>query len=95
MNEIKIDVQDLSYVKTNTINKVNIRIGNIELFKSVTVIASLFDNNTLVDNKVFKIEGDEYTNWSNDDQYLIDLVLSKLGMLPVDVVLTKLDTLES
>ena len=95
MNEIKIDVQDLSYVKTNTINKVNIRIGNIELFKSVTVIASLFDNNTLVDNKVFKIEGDEYTNWSNDDQYLIDLVLTKLGMLPVDVVLTKLDTLES
>ena len=94
MNEIKIDVQDSSYVKTNTINKVNIRIGNIELFKSVTVIASLFDNNTLVDNKVFKIEGDEYTNWSNDDQYLIDLVLSKLGMLPVDVVLTKLDTLD-
>ena len=95
MKEIKVNVQDSSYVKTNTINKVNIRIGNIELFKNVMVIASLFDNNSLVDNKVFKIEGDEYTNWSNDDQYLIDLVLSKLGMLPTDAVLTKLDTLES
>jgi hypothetical protein len=82
MNEIDINVQDSQYVKTNTINKVIIRIANIELFSNVTVIASLFENNTLVDNKVFKIEGQEYTDWSNDDQYIVDLVLGKLGMLP-------------
>ncbi len=82
MNEINVNVQDSPFVKTNTINKVIIRIANIELFSNVTVIASLFDNNTLVDNKVFKIEGQEYTNWSNDDQYIVDLVLGKLGMSP-------------
>ncbi len=82
MNEIDVNVQDSPYVKTNTINKVIIRIANIELFSNVTVVASLFDNSILVDNKVFKIEGQEYNDWSNDDQYLVDLVLSKLGMTP-------------
>ncbi len=83
MNEIDVNVQDSPYVKTNTINKVIIRIANIELFTSVTVIASLFDHDTLVDNQVFKIEGQEYNDWSNDDQYIVDLVMTKLGMTPV------------
>jgi hypothetical protein len=83
MNEIDVNVQDSPYVKTNTINKVIIRIANIELFTSVTVIASLFDHDLLVDNQVFKIEGQEYNDWSNDDQYIVDLVMTKLGMTPV------------
>ncbi len=83
MNEIDVNVQDSPYVKTNTINKVIIRVANIELFTSVTVIASLFDQNILVDNKVFKIEGQEYNNWSDNDQYIVDLVMTKLGMTPV------------
>ncbi len=83
MNEIDVNVQDSPYVKTNTINKVIIRVANIELFTSVTVIASLFDQNILVDNKVFKVEGQEYSNWSDNDQYIVDLVMTKLGMTPV------------
>ncbi len=80
MSDINVNVQDSSYVKTNTINKVLIRIMNVDLFNSITVCASLFENTTLVDNKVFKIEGTEYSNWGTDDTYIVDLVLSKLGM---------------
>ncbi len=80
MSDINVNVQDSSYVKTNTINKVMIRIMNVDLFNSITVCASLFENTTLVDNKVFKIEGTEYSNWGTDDTYIVDLVLSKLGM---------------
>ncbi len=80
MSDINVNVQDSSYVKTNTINKVMIRIMNVDLFNSITVCASLFENTTLVDNKVFKIEGSEYSNWGTDDTYIVDLILSKLGM---------------
>ncbi len=80
MSDINVNVQDSSYVKTNTINKVLIRIMNVDLFNSITVCASLFENTTLVDNKVFKIEGTEYSNWGTDDTYIVDLILSKLGM---------------
>ncbi len=80
MSDINVNVQDSSYVKTNTINKVLIRIMNVDLFNSITVCASLFENTTLVDNKVFKIEGTEYSSWGTDDTYIVDLILSKLGM---------------
>ncbi len=80
MSDINVNVQDSSYVKTNTINKVMIRIMNVDLFNSMTVCASLFQNTTLVDNKVFKIEGSEYSSWGTDDNYIVDLILSKLGM---------------
>ena len=80
MSDINVNVQDSSYVKTNTINKVLIRIMNVDLFNSMTVCASLFENTTLVDNKVFKIEGTEYSNWGTDDTYIVNLILGKLGM---------------
>jgi hypothetical protein len=80
MSDINVNVHDSSYVKTNTINNVIIRIMNVDLFNSITVCASLFENKSLVDNKVFKIEGEEYANWGNDDTYIVDLILTKLGM---------------
>ncbi len=83
MSDINVNVQDSSYVKTNTINKVLIRIMNVDLFNSMTVCASLFENTSLVDNKVFKIEGEEYSNWGTDDTYIVNLILSKLGMTQV------------
>lgn len=36
-----------------------------------------------LDVKVFHIEGAEYKAWGNDDNYIKNLVFSKLGMRPV------------
>lgn len=80
MSDIKINVQDSPHVVTNTINRVQIRVMNVELFTSVNVSVSLFNNESIIDNKFFKIEGDEYNNWGNGDQYLVNLVLTKLGL---------------
>ncbi len=77
MDEINVNVNDTPYVKSNTIK---IRIMSVELFNSISICASLFENNNLLDNKIFKIEGEEYKDWGNDDTYIIDLILSKLGM---------------
>ena len=83
MSDIKINVQDSPHVVTNTINRVQIRVLNVELFTSVSLAVSLFNNENVIDNKFFKIEGDEYNNWGNSDQYLVDIVLTKLGLTPV------------
>lgn len=80
MNQINVDVQDSQYVRTNTINKVVIRVSSVELFKSISVIASLFENTTLIDNKFFNITDTEYAGWGSDDKYIVDLVLNKLGL---------------
>ena len=81
MNEIKVNIQDSAYVKTNTIDNVLIKITNVQLFKSVTVVATLFENNKIIDNKVVMIEGTDYNAWSNDDNYIVNFVLNKLGLI--------------
>lgn len=88
MSEIVVNVQDYPYVVSNTINNVRISIGQVILFKSVHINALLMQNNNLIESKFFTITGDEYANWSNDDQYLVDLVMSKLGLTPTIVSVT-------
>jgi hypothetical protein len=53
---------------------------NLELYKSVTVHARLMDNNEMVKSERFVIEGEDYTNWGNDDDYIVNYVLTKLGL---------------
>jgi hypothetical protein len=88
MADIIVNVQDFPYVVSNTINNVRISVGQVILFKSVHINALLLQDNNLVESKFFTITGDEYNNWSNDDQYLVDLVMSKLGMTPINVTVT-------
>ena len=40
----------------------------------------LNDNGNLLDNKIVRIEGDEYNAWGDDDNYITNLVLTKLGL---------------
>lgn len=47
---------------------------------SAKVQALCYYNNGVVQMKWVMIEGEEYTNWKSDDDYLIALVGHKLGM---------------
>ena len=80
MDDIKVNINDYNFVQTSVVNNIKIKIMNIDLFKSITICVSLLTNNKNVDNKILKISGEEYTNWGNDDNYIIDLVLTKLGL---------------
>lgn len=83
MNNISVQVENSEYIKSSIINKVIIQVNSIELFKSITVVARLFNNDTLVDNKFFTIIDEEYANWGNDDSYIVNLILNKLGLTQV------------
>jgi hypothetical protein len=48
--------------------------------RSAKVQALCYYNNGVVQMKWVSIEGEEYTNWASDDDYLIALVGHKLGM---------------
>jgi len=80
MENIDIPVIDSPYTKKYIINKVFIRVMNLELYKSVTVHARLMDNNEMVKSEMFVIEGEDYTNWGNNDDYIVNYVLTKLGL---------------
>lgn len=76
---VNIEPKDITQVNTAT---------NVEMHMSNLVLGTSIDINVLFKDsqgRVFKMElvrvqGDEYSQWGNDDNYLIDLVLSKLGL---------------
>lgn len=75
-----VQVNDKEVIKTNVVNNVDIRVMNLDLGKSVDVNAVLKQTDQLVDVKNFHITGQEYDDWGQDDQYLENLILSKLGL---------------
>ena len=70
--------------------RISIQVFEINFGVSVSVRVIMYnspnlDHMSYCDIKTLKIEGDEYNNWGNDDNYLIDLVLSKLGIEKIDL----------
>lgn len=80
MNNIKVSVNDYTFVQTSVINNIQINILKIELFVGITLSVNLLSNNKIIDSKIMNISGDEYNNWANDDNYIINLVLTKLNL---------------
>ena len=79
---ISIEIEPSEYVPpVRIINRVEIQIFNLTLFQSVAVMVMLFDANSCpIDTKIVQIEQEEYLLWSNNDEWLINLVLMKLGL---------------
>lgn len=81
-----IPIEDKEYIKTSIIKSIEIKISNIKLFSSVSVIVFLKEENGgLLDVKVITLEGQDYINWGNDDNYIIDYVLRTLDMTKLEV----------
>lgn len=81
MNNYDIDVNPKDFITVNTANKVELRVSNLQISSSVDVTLLIKDLN----GNIFKvenvhIEGEEYNNWGSDDQYLVNVVLSKVGL---------------
>jgi len=85
-----IPIEDFIYTRESTVNNIQIRVMNVELYKSVSVYVMLFSDKTVVDTKNFLLTGDDYTSWGNDDDYIVNYVLTKLNLtkLPASVVVT-------
>jgi len=65
---------------TKTIVRFSLDISQMELSISATFRVSLYDaNDKYISNKYVIIEGQDYLDWGNDDQYVINFVAQKLG----------------
>jgi hypothetical protein len=81
MNNYDIDVNPKDFIVVNTANKVEFRVSNLQIGISVDITLLIKDlNGNIFKVENVKIEGEEYDNWGTDDQYLVNLVLSKVGL---------------
>jgi hypothetical protein len=81
MNNCDVDVNPKDFITVNTANKVELRVSNLQIGISVDVTLLIKDlNGNLFKVENVHIEGEEYDNWGSDDQYLVNIVLSKVGL---------------
>jgi len=77
-------VLDVPLEKTVSVLGFGIRVMTIDLFKScrlaITIKCSCLGRE-YTDYKELVLEGDDYTKWASDDNYIVQLVTSKLPEL--------------
>lgn len=80
MSTKKIIVNNKELIQSFVINNVDIKVIDLNLGYSVDVACMKKQDNILVSTTMFNISGDEYKAWGNNDTYLEDIILNKLGL---------------
>jgi hypothetical protein len=79
MSEINLDTP---LIKTQVIeyNRFKIKNFDLKLNEKVSIIILLYPVNPehTVECRTIVMEGDDYTNWGNDDSYCINFIKNKL-----------------
>jgi len=77
------------------ITSFSINIDSIILFERAYVSVKLiFENSNLTEMKQFVLEGEDYTKWASDDNYIVEYVCKKLDIKLLEDALPKPDTEE-
>lgn len=80
MSNIQVDVNDFT-LDAPVVSKIEMEVMEMVLDSHVTMVVHYLNaNGNSLDNKIVKIEGEEYNAWGDDDNYIINLVLTKLGL---------------
>jgi len=66
-------------ISKQTITSFTYRVTELTLFQSATVLILFLDENeNCIRTVQYVVEGDEYADWSDDDQYIVDLIVEKI-----------------
>ena len=77
---MSIPIQPAEEITTKIITSFTVNVMRLELFQSVTVNVMLYgENGGFLEVKTITLSGQDYLDWNNNDQYLIDKVAEKLG----------------
>lgn len=77
----RINIQPVPYVyPVRIVHHLEIQIINIVLFSSATIMVSMYDENgSIIENRCFSLNTEQYVLWDNNDETLVNLVLNILG----------------
>ena len=79
--EIKYDIKPIIKTFTQKKEKFSISLSNLILFTSVDILVCYYDvNDNFIDMTTLTLDGDDYSAWYDDDNYLITYVKTKLSL---------------
>lgn len=83
-NGPKINIQPKEDIITREMYSIIITVESVQLFTSAQITVSYFDNNGMfIKIDRLTMEGTDYANWSNDDQYIYTYVYKTLNITPL------------
>jgi uncharacterized membrane protein len=67
---------------TVTISSMRVGCQSINLFQNATFIVDLFNSDGgRVERQIITISNEEYLAWNNNDEYIMNLIATKLGFI--------------
>jgi hypothetical protein len=76
-----VGIQPKDFVEVKKAEKFKITIMDLILFKSVSLLVALYDkDDKFLKTESFLLEGEDYHNWGNSDDYIVSYVLTKLSL---------------
>lgn len=80
MNSIQVDINNVT-LAAPVVSKIEMEVMEMVLDSHVIMVVHYLNaDGNLLDNKTVKIGGAEYNAWGDDDSYITNLVLTKLGL---------------
>jgi hypothetical protein len=82
MFDIKVLDSPHQITKTYDITYFKYMIISVSLFNSVSLIVQFYDATDTMHKEVsFQITGDDYSNWANDDNYILQYIQDNLDKI--------------
>lgn len=76
----KVDIEDYEQVNTLTFTSIEVFVIGIALGVNARLGVRMFGKDGKpLDSKQLTMDGEDYKNWGNDDDYVINFVCKKLG----------------
>jgi hypothetical protein len=73
-------IEPYTQITTNIIRSFTVTCRSLTLFTNATFTVDSFDENkNLISRQVIPIDQQQYLEWNNNDEYIVDLMASILG----------------
>jgi hypothetical protein len=80
MRATNANVVEKDYTKTYKVNNLSIYLNYIELNQIAEFCVDEMDiNGTIANRSYYRLTPEEYEQWGNDDDYVINLIITKYG----------------
>lgn len=67
------EIQSYTITNVRVVKYIKVHVDGLELFNSVRLRIDLLDENkNYVETRFLTLSGDDYTNWMNDDTYILN-----------------------
>jgi hypothetical protein len=79
----KISVEPFNEITTNVITNFIILVESIVLFTKAVLTVDFYNSDgRIVKRERLELAGDDYSNWGNSDDYIINYVTNYYGLTP-------------